>query len=373
MNVFSRYTALIVSLLIIAALCYFFSNIVGYIIIAWVLSMIGQPLMRFFQNRIRIGKWNPGPNLASALTLVCYLLVIGLLVSLFVPMFIQQANNLTEANYENLASALDEPIQHINAWLAQYGITEPGTIDTEEQLRQAFKLEEWFNPGFIGEMFSSLLAAAGNLVIGLFSVIFITFFFLKEQGLFTNAVAVLVPSKYEQHVRNAIETISRLLTRYFVGILGQITIITLFVSIGLTLLGVQNALLIGFFAALINVIPYVGPIIGAAFGVFVTISSNLDLEFYTEMFPMLIKVVVVFGLMQMLDNFVLQPFIFSTSVLAHPLEIFIVILMGAKLGGIVGMILAIPSYTVLRVVARAFLSEFRIVQKMTGSIKSLDK
>ena len=147
------------------------------------------------------------------------------------------------------------------------------------------------------------------------------------------------------------------------------TIITIFVSVFLSILGIKNALLIGFFAALINVIPYLGPMIGAAFGVFITISSNLDLEFYNEMLPLLVKVVIVFASMQMLDNFLLQPFIFSNSVLAHPLEIFIIILVGAKLGGILGMVLAIPVYTVLRVVARVFLSEFKIVQKITGGMQ----
>ena len=131
----------------------------------------------------------------------------------------------------------------------------------------------------------------------------------------------------------------------------------------------KNALLIGFFAAVINVIPYLGPLIGAVFAIFITISSNLDLEFYSEMMPLLLKVVAVFGAMQMLDNFILQPYIFSNSVLAHPLEIFIIILIGAKLNGITGMILAIPVYTILRVIARVFLSEYKIVQKLTGGIE----
>ena len=86
------------------------------------------------------------------------------------------------------------------------------------------------------------------------------------------------------------------------------------------------------------------------------------------MLPMLSKVVIVFGAMQLLDNFILQPWIFSNSVLAHPLEIFIVILMGAQINGIIGMVLAIPVYTVLRVIARAFLSEFKLVQKITGGM-----
>ena len=198
---------------------------------------------------------------------------------------------------------------------------------------------------------------------------FITFFFLKEQRLFGDFVVAIAPNEYEDEVRHGLDNITRLLTRYFAGILIQITIITLFVSVSLGLLGVTNALLIGFFAAIINVIPYLGPIIGATFGAFITVSSNLNLDFYTQMLPLLVKVFAVFGAMQMLDNFILQPYIFSNSVLAHPLEIFIIILMGAKINGIIGMVLAIPVYTVLRVIARVFLSEFKIVQKLTGSIE----
>ena len=230
-------------------------------------------------------------------------------------------------------------------------------------MREIFS--NWFKPSAIRTYFNSLIATAGNILLNVFSIIFITFFFLKEQGLFVNFIVAIAPGHYENRIRQAIHDISRMLTRYFGGILIQMTIITIFVSVLLGLLGIKNALLIGFFAALINVIPYVGPLIGAVFGLIITISSNLDLEFYTQMLPMLIKVVAVFGAMQLLDNFVLQPWIFSNSVLAHPLEIFIVILMGAQLNGIGGMVLAIPVYTVLRVIAGVFLSKFKIVQKMT--------
>jgi predicted PurR-regulated permease PerM len=216
-----------------------------------------------------------------------------------------------------------------------------------------------------------MIGIAGSLVFAVFSIVFITFFFLKDTGLFVNFLIALVPTQYEERVRQSVESISRLLTRYFGGILIQITIITIIVSSLLSLFGIQNALLIGFFAALINVIPYLGPLIGAVFGVILTISANLDIDFYTQMLPLLLKVVAVFAIMQLIDNFVLQPFIFSNSVSAHPLEIFIVILMGAQLGGITGMILAIPFYTVIRVIGKVFLSEFRIVQKITAGMKNV--
>ena len=365
-----RNIALVISLVLLMALMGYFSSIVAYVLIAWVLSMIGQPFMRFFQNRLKFGKFQVGPNLAAVLTLLCYFIIIGLMIWIFVPLIVTQANNLSEVEYKSVEQALETPINQINDWLAQYGLKNNTGISLEDQLRQ--NLSSWFEPKAIGDFFSGLIAAAGNIILSLFSIIFITFFFLKEQGLFVNFLITMAPDQYEEQIKFAIRDISNMLTRYFGGIVIQVTIITLFVSILLGILGIKNALLIGFFAALINVIPYVGPLIGATFGVIITISSNLDLEFYTEMLPMLLKVLVVFGSMQMLDNFLLQPWIFSNSVMAHPLEIFIIILMGAQINGIIGMVLAIPVYTVLRVIARVFLSEFRIVKKITDRMDKME-
>jgi len=365
----SRYLALGFSLLVISLIVWYFSDILAYVLIAWVLSLVGQPFMNFFQSKIRIGKFRAGPAISAILTLLCFIVLFVALVMMFVPLVVEQASNLATVDYGAITDALRDPLGRLNAWLAEFGLS-PTEMSPEEQVREA--LIGWFQPNRIGNFFGSILGAAGNLLFSIFSIFFIAFFFLKEQGLFGNFVVAISPEKYKEKIEHGLESITRLLTRYFGGVLMQMTIITLFVSTLLWLLGVKNALLIGFFAAVINVIPYLGPMIGAAFGIFITISSNLDLEFYSQMLPLLLKVLAVFAAMQMLDNFLLQPFIFSTSVLAHPLEIFIVILIGAQLDGIIGMILAIPMYTAFRVIARVFLSEFRIVQQLTGSIKEVD-
>ena len=151
-----------------------------------------------------------------------------------------------------------------------------------------------------------------------------------------------MPLDFEGQTREAVSITSELLIRYFIGILLQTTIITVFVSVFLTILGVKNALLIGFFAGFMNIIPYLGPIFGASFGLLITISSNLNEPFYSVLFPIIIKVMIVFAIIQLIDNIILQPNIFSKSVKAHPLEIFIVVLIAGKLGGILGMVLAIP-------------------------------
>ena len=444
----NRYLAIAFSLLAIGAIFYYFSDIVAYVLISWVLSMMGQPVMDFFKKYLRIG--NAG---SAALTLVGYILLFAIIIRLFVPPIVQQARNLGDINYADIVNNLEEPINDWNNWAIEKGFIEGEMIPTlkdsividtvPEPIEESIDIKpedsysststfvsidsillangdtitktnitlqinldnqdsngnsttirdttalvketdsplekiqksifSFFNPARIPELFSSIVGFMGNFLIGIMSILFITFFFLKEGDLFVNFLKALVPNNFEGQVMHAVDDASRLLRRYFVGVSGQVTIISIFMWILLSIIGIKNAILIAFFAALINVIPYLGPIIGAAFGVFITISSNLDLglDFYTEMLPLILKVVAAFGAMQLLDNFLLQPFIFSNSVLAHPLEIFIIILVGAKLSGIMGMILAIPVYTVIRVIARAFLSEFKIVQKLTGSLEEV--
>lgn len=328
--------------------------------------MLGQPLMKFFRS-FRLGRLRLGSSLAALLTLLCFFITFGILVGLFVPLIVEQARNLSEVDYYALYETLEEPINAINESLINFGLIAETGESPFERWRGEFNLT--FEPAQLSTLFGTIIGTAGNLLVALFAILFITFFFLKDQGLFLNSVLAFTPSRYDEHVKNTIEQTRYLLTRYFGGIILQITIITLVVSTSLAILGIPNALLIGFFAALINVIPYLGPIIGATFGVLIAISSNLDYDFYTEMVPMIFKVLLVFACMQLLDNIVLQPLIFSTSVMAHPLEIFIVIMIGAKLGGIIGMIVAIPVYTILRVIARVFLSEFQVVQQLTKSIE----
>ncbi len=186
--------------------------------------------------------------------------------------------------------------------------------------------------------------------------------------IFDKIITSMVPGRYEQQTRQAVDETSRLLIRYFIGILIQVTLITLIVSLSLMLLGVKNALLIGFFAGIMNVIPYIGPLVATAIGVMITLSSHMELSFYDEMIPLIIKVLFVFMITRLIDDIILQPNIFSKSVKAHPLEIFIVVLIGAKVGGILGMVLAIPFYTAFRVIGKVFLSEFRVIQQLTKNM-----
>ena len=356
-----RYIIILVSLVIAGSIVWYLRDIVGYLLISWVLSLLGQPFFKLYK-KIRLGKYRVGNNLAAGMTILSFLIIISLAIALFVPMILAQARTIADVDYPAVWKSLEEPITQINERMIQAGLLDPEKNSPLKNLQ----IEITDQAGvMISNIFGSVLSITFSLIIGLFSVVFMTFFLLREKGLIQNFLAALVPNELEQKLFIALSEIQNLLTRYFIGILGQITIITIIVTLGLTILGIENALLIAFFAALINVIPYLGPMIGAAFGVFIAITSNIELDFYTEMLPIIGKIMVVFAFMQLTDNFVLQPIIFSTSVKAHPLEIFIIILIGAHIYGIIGMVLAIPGYTVIRVIAQTFLIRFKIVQRMT--------
>ncbi|HMQ07846.1 MAG TPA: AI-2E family transporter [Saprospiraceae bacterium] len=409
--------------IIIGIIVYLLSDIVFYIIAAWVISMIGAPLTIFLRRYI-------GKNLSAILTLSIFVFFFALLLYTFIPPLVQQARNLATIDYESVINSFEEPINDWERWLIDKGLME-GNKDSGELKNPTDSIQETkplvisktvkldslissggdtlihtnislviniqnpdfknnslqdktrveitdsffdrvrknlfkvINPARISILFSTMVGWVGNTIIAILSILFISFFFLREQGLFSSAISSLVPEKYEIQTGEAVSQSSKLLIRYFTGVVIQITVITVYVSVVLSILGIKNALLIGFFAAVMNVIPYLGPILGATFGVIITLTSNLDIPFYNEMLPMLFKVILVFASMQLIDNFILQPNIFSKSVKAHPLEIFIVILTGAKLAGIIGMVLAIPIYTVFRVVGKVFLSEFKIIQTIT--------
>ncbi|MEO1623638.1 MAG: AI-2E family transporter, partial [Bacteroidota bacterium] len=197
----SRYLAIGFALLIVGLIFYFFSNIVGYVLVAWVLSLVGQPLMRLFQRKIKLGRLElqMGPNVASILTLMCFFVLGFALIYLFVPLVIEQARNLATVDFTAIATALQEPLGQINAQLEEWGLT-GADQSAEEQLQNMLKGR--FEPSQIGNFFSSIVGAAGNLLFSIFSIVFITFFFLKEQGLFVDFIVAVSPNQYEEQIRH---------------------------------------------------------------------------------------------------------------------------------------------------------------------------
>ncbi len=335
-------------------------TIVGYILISLVLALIGRPIMKLLKKPSIKNKKLPN-GLRAAITLLTLFMFFSGVFSLFIPLVMEEARILSSINYEHVAEVLQEPINDCQNWLHNNHLINPEN-NLEDELLSLFSFTQ------VGTLFSSVFGMLGNSLIAFFSIIFITFFLLKERHLTNSVITAFTPDNRKENIKNILKNTKELLSRYFIGIIIQISAITIIVSAGLTFLGIENAILIGFLAGVINVIPYIGPIIGGVFGILIGISTNLELEFYSELLTLSGKIFLVFIVMQLIDNFVLQPLIFSNSVKAHPLEIFLVVISSGTLWGIIGMIVAIPFYTIFRVAAKELLSEFKAIEQLTKNI-----
>ncbi len=364
MQYINRNFLIILGLLVTAALMWYFSDIVTYLLVAWVLSLLGRPLMDFFTQKVKIGRFRIGNAGAALLTMVVFFAILIGLLLIFVPTLVHQANNFANLDYAALGQKLEGPFGYLDAQCHRFGILAPG-----ESLAQRTQetLLQWFKPSLVSDIVGAVFSTAGGIVVAISAISFILFFFLEEKSLFPDIIHSIVPSAYEHKVLQANEESSEALTSYFKGLLLQLASFSVMITVFLLVLGVPNALLIGVAGGLLNVVPYVGPIIGLVFGCFITLSSSLHLE-PQAIGVLLLKVAGAFMTTQAIDNLFLSTIIFSKSVKAHPLEIFIVTLVAAKIGGVAGMVVGIPAYTVIRVIARNFFNRFKLVQKLTDHL-----
>jgi predicted PurR-regulated permease PerM len=354
------------SVLLIMAV-WFFREIVVYILVSGVLSIMGRPLVDLM-CRIRVWKWH-FPRALSAL--ITHLLIWGLIIMFFytfIPLLAEQIDQFSAIDSNNLVKFIEVPIKKIEGIIMALNkdFTEEGAIRNYIVAKVAGVLNINVIQNFLGDMAGIL----GNIIIAVFSLTFITFFFLKDQQLFFETILMWVPDKYVDNVTRALYSIKKLLTRYFIGIIIQSTCIMILITIGMTIIGIdfQQALVMGLILGIINVIPYVGPWLGLFIAIIMGVASHMNQDFNEVVVPLVLYMILVEAIVHTIDNLIFQPVIFSNSVRAHPLEIFVVILASGFAAGIPGMILAIPAYTVVRVLAREFFYNFKAVRRITSSL-----
>ena len=344
-----------------------FSNIVAYILVASVLSLIARPLVRML-GKIRIWSWQIPVSIRALITLVVIWVVIFGFFRLFIPLVAGEAQELSNIDTELVVKEFEEPIRRVEQWFSKLNPGRDVAFSFRDEVEQ--KLASVLNINVITDLVATIASILGNLAWAIFAISFITFFLLREERLISGYIVTLFPEEKEEAFRHALESVKRLLRRYFIGILLQMTGILTLVTLGMTIVGIgfRHGLVIGLLAAVLNIIPYLGPWMGAALGITLGVAANLDMDMATQLLPLMGYMLLVFIITQLTDNTIFQPIIFGTSVYAHPIEIFVVIMMAGSLAGIVGMILAIPTYTVIRVFAKEFFNNFRVVQKLTEKI-----
>lgn len=364
MNNLARYIIGAVATLIIVFLVWYFSNIVTYILISAVLAIVGRPLVRILLS-LKIKGHNIPKWAAALLTLMTIWLVVLTFIVLFVPLLAEKLSDFSMIEISQVLQSFSVPISKFQTFLQDTFALRNVDLSLTDSISS--QLSSIINVSSINNIFTSFISIIGSTAVALFSISFITFFFMKEDQLFFNMVYSLFPPKYKENLERALDSVTELLIRYFTGLVAESSIIMVVLSLILILFGMEasNAFFIGFMVGLFNVIPYIGPMIGAFISIFFSIIDPI------AGMPILTMMAVIIGsvlFVQAIDNFVLQPVLYSNRVKAHPLEIFIVILIAGSVAGVLGMLLAIPSYNVLRVFAKEFFNNFRLVQKLTEKI-----
>ena len=359
------------AVVLLLAAAWYFRSIVVYILVSGVLSIMGRPLVDLFSS-IRIRKWGFPRTLAALLTLIIIWGLIILFFLIFVPLVTKQINYFSTLETEKIVSLVEKPIKFIEDLIRSVGRNMNSDFSVQEFINQ--KLSEILDIEKVKGFLGSLLGVLGNIAVAVFSITFITFFFLKDQHLFFESILMWVPDKYREGFTHALYSIKNLLTRYFIGILIQCTCVMILIDIGMTIAGIdfQQALVMGLIIGILNVIPYIGPWLGFFITIVMGVASHVNQDFTTVVVPLVYFMTAVVAITQLIDNVIFQPLIFSNSVKAHPLEVFIVVLAAGFAAGIPGMILGIPGYTVLRVFAREFFYSFKPVQKITSGLAQSD-
>lgn len=354
---------------ITALLCWYFRSVLIYIILAFVVSLLSQPLMRLMR-KLRIKDKSAPDWLMAILSITIVLAVLILAVTQIIPVI---SSIIKEASVLHEIKHLDGNIpQAVNGWIV--GLF-PGLGEDYDAISVILDYLKGATSGIsITGVLGSVASVAVNMAIGIFSVVFISFFFVKDEKLFSKIVGALVPDKIEASVTEAIADIEHLLSRYFVGLLLEMLAVALIDFLGLWIIarvGATYALGIAFIAGILNIIPYVGPIIGEVLGAVLCMvlkyGAGTGLDVGIWVFGLIVLAIMLGA--QLIDNFVLQPVIYSTSIQATPLEIFIVMLMAGHIGGIVGMLAAIPAYTVIRTVAGRFFYNKKVVRRLMPELE----
>ena len=360
-------------LAMVLALCLYFKNVLIYIIVAFVVSMIGRPLMQLMR-KLKI-KGKSAPNwLLAVLTILLIFFFIAIIVTQMIPLV---SNIVRDASTIEASSYFDSnPIEKLNEWLI--GMFPNLGDDFDLSALILGKIRELVDFGKVSGLVGSVASLVTSAFVALFAIVFISFFFLKDEGLFERIVCALVPDKHELTLSKTLSEIKQLLSRYFGGLVIEMLGVALVDFLGLWFIAridFSYAIGIAFIAGILNVIPYVGPIFGAGigvvFGIVLKLGTGAGLAVNIWLFALIILAIMLSA--QLIDNLIYQPLIYSTSIKAHPLEIFIVLLMAGHIGGTVGMLVAIPAYTVVRVVAIRFFYRYKIIQRLVPNLSDEDK
>lgn len=353
-----RATLILTAIILALLFLYKISTVIIYCLISVVFTLLLNPFVLFLKRKLKFKN-----TLAVVVSMTFVILLLIGIGFLFIPLLISQGENLSLLDIHSLEQNYNRLLSNVINYLESYN------IDVEKVFKST-NLTSFSNFEFIPNFLNTIVNTIGNIGMGFASVLFISFFLLKERASFFNAFRNVLPLNQKEKILNSVNKINEMLSKYFLGLLLQLFIILVLYSLVFFIFGVQNALIIALLCAVLNIVPYIGPIIATCIaGLLIMISSiGTGVDFATETVPTTIYVLIGMLIIQVIDNNISAPLIFSKSTNSHPLEIFLVVLIAGILSGITGMIIAVPFYTCLKVIGKEFLPENKVIKALTKNL-----
>ena len=328
----------IVALLaIVVWLLWYFAALVIYLLIGMILAYLLSPLVDRVQG-IGLGR-------VPAILLVFVLAfgALSLLLTYLIPFVVRQATGLSQLISNDLLVQVADAIETYSGGIIN---AETVTGAVQRTLGALFQDEQ------MSRTFDSLVDLFTDLFYAVLVIPFVTFFFLKDGNRIRHNMLWFVPNRHFEITIALVEKIELNVGRYFKALLQQCFAVAATATLLLTIVGLDYALAVGVFTGLANMIPYLGPLMGFVAGSVVSVAQTGDTS-------MVLRVLIAMSLTQIADNVFFQPLIFARAARTHPLIILFVVLIGARLAGIVGMLLAIPVTATARVALAQILWSIR--------------
>jgi putative permease len=305
----------------------FFPDLVLTLVISVLISFILKPLVRFLEFRF-------GLKRGLAITIV-FLIITGLTLLILIetiPLLIGRMRGMYDQLKvfpfeEKLTIAAKEMASHVP-------FIDASTVGEKVHI-------------LIGQVLHSIGETTGTIasyLVNLLIIPFITYFILAEGDIGLKKLVERIPNKYFEMSLNIMDKLGRELVFYLRGLILECGIVGGLSAIGFMIIGVPYAPLLGVFAGIANLVPYLGFIFAASLAVIASLTKTGD-------FSMLWHILILSGIIRMIDDFALQPLCFGKSLNMHPVAVVLVLIIGHQLMGVAGMVISIPVATILRVSA----------------------
>jgi predicted PurR-regulated permease PerM len=324
-----RYALIALVIAAVAYLLWFFSSLVIYLMVGVVLAYLLNPLATAFEAQ------GLGRVPAILLTFAAMVAVLVLVAMLLVPFLTEQAVSLGALVDPERLNRIAISVENA---LARHLPVPPGSV--RESVLTA--IQALFQQDRLTAWLGATVGVFTTIVYALVIVPFAAFFFLKDGRYIQERILGLVPNRYFEITLGIVAKVETTIGRYFRALFKQTVSVGALATVMLMLVGLKGALVVGVFTGLANTIPYFGPALGFAAGSLVGIAQTGD-------FSMIPGVLLAMAVTQASDNLFFQPYYFSRAARTHPLLILCAVLIGAELAGILGMLIAIPVMTILRV------------------------